>query len=83
MKQLLIIRSPQVLLSGLKIILDVDQFCMHEVFRCLKCLFHLPPLSYAFSQFLAAGCAMLSFCWVVQVSAEMNVSSVGAFFKHL
>ena len=32
MKQLLIIRSPQVLLSGLKIILDVDQFA------CIKFL---------------------------------------------
>lgn len=79
MKQLLIIRSPQVLFSGLKLILDVDQFCTHEVFRCLKCPFHLPPLSYAFSQFSAVGCVMLSFCSVVWVCAEMNLSSIGAF----
>lgn len=79
MKQLLIIRSPHVLLSGLKLNLDGNQFCTHEVFRCLKCPFHLPPLSYAFSRFSAVGCVMLSICWVVRVCAEMNLSSIGAF----
>lgn len=51
MKQLLIIRSQQVLLSGLNIILDIDQFFTREVFRFLKYPFPLPSLSCALSQF--------------------------------